>query len=154
MAKKTRVLILVGALALCLCCPLAAQADDDSSGQLVREAKAVIKEVSVHDVKKMIDAKEKVVILDVRNKKEYDDEHIRGAINLPLKMNTAPQILERHVHGLIADKSAKIIVYCEYDKRSPMIVKSLNESGYKNVVNMKGGFEAWDDADFPVEGQK
>lgn len=154
MTKNTRVLVLVGAFALCFCCPLAGQAADDPSDQLVREAKAVIKEVSVHDVKKMIDAKEKVTILDIRGKKEYDEEHIRGAINLPLKMNTAPEILENHIHALIADKSARIIVYCEYDKRSPMIVKSLNGSGYKNAVNMKGGFEAWDDANYPVEEQK
>ena len=73
--------------------------------QLVSEAKAVIHEVSIHDVKRMVDGKEKVIILDVRDKEEYQQEHIPGAVNM------SRGLLDFHIHELIPDKTAKVVVY-------------------------------------------
>jgi rhodanese-related sulfurtransferase len=53
----------------------------------------------------MIDAKEKVIILDVRDKKEYEKEHIQGAIHI------SQGLLEFLVSEQIPDKKAKIVVY-------------------------------------------
>lgn len=72
--------------------------------QLVKEAKENIKEVSVQDVKKMMDNKEKVIFLDVRDKEEYDKGHLPGAINM------SRGLLDFHVHEIIKDKDAKIVV--------------------------------------------
>jgi 3-mercaptopyruvate sulfurtransferase SseA len=73
--------------------------------QLVSEAKAVIREVSIHDVKRMVDGKEKVIILDVRDKEEYQLEHIPGAVNM------SRGLLDFHIQELIPDKTAKVVVY-------------------------------------------
>ncbi len=73
--------------------------------QLVSEAKAVIHEVSIHDVKRMVDGKEKAIILDVRDKEEYQQEHIPGAVNM------SRGLLDFHIHELIPDKTAKVVVY-------------------------------------------
>ena len=115
-----------------------------TSDQLVKEAKATIREVSVDDVKKMIDNKEKIIILDVRDKEEFETGYIPGAINLSRGM------LEFKISALIPDKNARIIVYCGIDLRGPLAARTLNEFGYKNAVNINGGLKAWKAAGYPI----
>ena len=115
-----------------------------TSNQLVKEAKASIKEVSVDDVKKMIDNKEKIIILDVRDKEEFETGYIPGAINL------SRGLLEFKINTIIPDKNSVIIVYCGIDLRGPLATRTLNESGYKNAVNIIGGLKAWKAAGYPV----
>jgi rhodanese-related sulfurtransferase len=115
-----------------------------TSDQLVKEAKASIKEVSIDDVKKMIDNKEKIIILDVRDKEEFETGYIPGAINLSRGM------LEFKISTMIPDKNATIIVYCGIDLRGPLATKTLNEFGYKNAVNINGGLKAWKAAGYPI----
>jgi rhodanese-related sulfurtransferase len=121
-----------------------ARAVEKTPNQMVQEAKAQIKEVSIADVKKMIDAKENVIILDVRDKQEFDEGRIPGAINISRGM------LEFKVAMIIPDKNAKIIVYCALDLRGPLATRAMNELGYKNAVNMVGGLKAWKEAGYPV----
>ncbi len=73
--------------------------------QLVAEAKSNIKEVSVQDLKRMIDNKEKIIILDVRERDEYEKQRIPGAIHM------SRGLLDLHVDEIISDKNAKIVVY-------------------------------------------
>jgi rhodanese-related sulfurtransferase len=115
-----------------------------TSDQLVKDAKASIKEVSIDDVKKMLENKEKIIILDVRDKDEFETGYIPGAINLSRGM------LEFKISTLIPDKDAAIIVYCGIDLRGPLATKTLNEFGYKNAVNINGGLKAWKAAGYPI----
>jgi len=120
------------------------EADDKTPAQLVQEAKAAIKEVSIAEVKKMIDAKENVIILDVTDKNEFDAGHIPGAINI------SRGTLEFKVAMIIPDKNARIIVYCGLDLRGPLATKTMNDLGYKNAINMVGGLKAWKEASYPL----
>jgi rhodanese-related sulfurtransferase len=115
-----------------------------TSDQMVKEAKASIKEVSVDDVKKMIDAKEKIIILDVRDRDEFETGYIPGAINLSRGM------LEFKINTLIPDHNSAIIVYCGVDLRGPLATETLNEMGYKNAVNVIGGLKVWKAAGYPI----
>ncbi len=121
-----------------------ARATDKTPDQMVQEAKAQIKEVSVADVKKMIDTKENVILLDVRDKQEFDQGGIPGSINISRGM------LEFKVAMIIPDKNAKVIVYCGLDLRGPLATKAMNDLGYKNAVNMAGGLKAWKEAGYPL----
>jgi rhodanese-related sulfurtransferase len=129
-------------LGICITSPVAAA--DKTPAQLVKEAKAAIKEVSIHDVKKMLNANEKLILLDVRDKQEFDEGHLPGAI--PISRGT----LEFKAATTIPDKNSRIIVYCGIDLRSPLATKTLNDLGYKNAVNMIGGLQAWKDAGYPT----
>ncbi|HUI46151.1 MAG TPA: rhodanese-like domain-containing protein [Nitrospirota bacterium] len=120
------------------------EAADKTSDQFVKEAKAAIKEVTFGDVKQMIDAKENIVILDVRDKNELEDGRIPGAINISRGM------LEFKVAMVIPDKESKIIVCCGVDLRSPLATKTLNDMGYKNAVNMISGLKVWKLAGYPL----
>jgi rhodanese-related sulfurtransferase len=117
---------------------------DKTPEQIVREAKAAINEVSVEEVKKMIDNKADIILLDVRDREEYETGHIPGAINI------SRGSLDFKVNLIIPDKNKKIIVYCGLDLRGPLATKSLNDLGYKKAVNMIGGLKAWKEAGYPI----
>jgi len=80
-------------------------AADKTPDQLLKEAQAVITQVSVADVKKMMDNKEKVIFLDVRDKEEFDAGHLPGAINM------SRGLLDFHIQEIIPDKTAKVVVH-------------------------------------------
>ena len=85
--------------------PFSSKAADKTPEQIVQEARAQVKEVTLQEVKKMMDSGEKIVILDVRDKEEYEKEHIAGAVNI------SRGLLEFLVQDKIPDKEAKIVVY-------------------------------------------
>jgi 3-mercaptopyruvate sulfurtransferase SseA len=104
MYKKLSILIFV--VVFVFSSVYVAQAADTTPAQLIKEARAAIKEVSIHDVKKMIDSKEKVIILDIRDPAEYEEKgHLPGAIHM------SRGLLDLHVQEIIPDKNATIVVY-------------------------------------------
>lgn len=104
MLKKLSILFFIAVFAFSSA--FVVQAADTTPAQLLKEAKAAIKEVSVHDLKKMIDAKENVIVLDIRDPAEYEEKgHIPGAIHM------SRGLVDLHVNEIIPDKNAKIVVY-------------------------------------------
>lgn len=131
--------------ALCIVSTMSyATAVDKTPEQMVKEARAAIKEVSIDEVKKMIDTKENVIILDVRDKNELEDGRVPGAMNISRGM------LEFKAGTMLTDKNAKIVVYCGLDLRGPLATRTLNELGYHNAVNMAGGLKAWKAVGYPL----
>ena len=76
--------------------------------------------------------KNKEFLLDVREEYEYQDGHIKGAVNLPLR-----EILEKK-DTLPKDKD--IYVYCRSGHRSADAVNFLKSLGFEKVHNVDGGF--------------
>ena len=76
--------------------------------------------------------KNKEFLLDVREEYEYQDGHIKGAINLPLR-----EILEKKD---ILPKDKDIYVYCRSGHRSADAVNFLKSLGFEKVYNVDGGF--------------
>ena len=121
-----------------------AVAADKTPDQMIGEARAAIRQVSVDEVKRMIDAKENVVILDVRDQNELADGRIPGAVNISRGM------LEFMAGSVLPDKNAKIVVYCSLDMRGPLATRTLNQLGYRNAMNMTGALKAWQAAGYPL----
>jgi rhodanese-related sulfurtransferase len=142
MNKKLLIVLVVALFSICTVYHV--EAADKTPEQLVKESKALIKEVSIDDVKKMIDVKEYVIILDVSDKHEFEGGHLPGAINI------SRGTLEFTVAQIIPDKNSKIVVYCGLDLRGPLATKTLNDLGYKSAVNMAGGLKAWKAAGYPL----
>lgn len=103
MQRLRRYLMIIGMLVLFAV--NAVLAADKTPDQLLKEAQAVITQVSVADVKKMMDNKEKVIFLDVRDKEEFDAGHLPGAINM------SRGLLDFHIQEIIPDKTAKVVVH-------------------------------------------
>ncbi|MBW2049296.1 MAG: hypothetical protein JRJ09_12340 [Deltaproteobacteria bacterium] len=119
-------------------------AKDLTAKDFVLEAKKNVCEVSVSDAKGMLD-KGEGVFLDCREPKEFKMGHIPGAVNIPRGL------MEWKVSKKIPDKNAKIVVYCKVGGRGCLSACTLCRMGYKNVVNIAGGWQAWEKAGYPVE---
>lgn len=102
-------------------------------------------EITVQDLKKMIDNKEDFQLIDVRETFEYEMSNLNG-LNIPL----AGLLLE-------ADQISKdkpVIMQCRSGARSAAAVNQLEKQfGFTNLYNLKGGILAWKaefEPDMPV----
>ena len=112
---------------------------------LVNDAKKRVKETSVADVKRRMDAAEKFVLVDVREESEWAQGHLPGAIHL------GKGIIERDVEQSVPDAGAKIILYCGGGFRSALAADNLQKMGYNNVESMDGGWKGWIGAGLPTQ---
>jgi rhodanese-related sulfurtransferase len=144
-------ILAIAIIALMLAGITGTDAAEKTTDQLLDEARAAVKGVSIQDVKGIVERKEKVVLLDIRDMKQFSIDHIEGAQGMSRAVGLSPRILEHHLQKIAPDKTARIIVYCEFDTRSPLAVKEMNAIGYSNAVYMKGGVEAWKKAGYPLE---
>jgi molybdopterin/thiamine biosynthesis adenylyltransferase/rhodanese-related sulfurtransferase len=78
-----------------------------------------------------------IVLVDVREKLEWNDGHIPGAIHVPRGY------LELQIEEAVPDKSKKVVLYCAGGVRSLMAGATLQQMGYEDVVSMSGGFGSW-----------
>lgn len=77
-----------------------------------------------------------VVILDTREKNEYDVSHIKGAKYTGYEKFNISSLKE-------IPKNKKVIVYCSVGWRSERIGEKLQKAGYTNVYNLYGGIFEW-----------
>ena len=85
------------------------------------------------------------VLVDVRTPEEYNQYYIDGAINIDY--NSDNFITEANKN---LNKGSKIYVYCLKGIRRENAAQKLNELGYKNVVSLSGGIDAWTKANLPL----
>src|SRR5580704_14137733 len=95
-----------------------------------------ISEIQVEELKRRLDAKEDVFVLDVREPHEYQICNIGGHL-IPLGD------LPRRVNEL--DSSREIVAHCRSGVRSAKAVDFLQQAGFKKVHNLAGGILAWAD---------
>jgi molybdopterin/thiamine biosynthesis adenylyltransferase/rhodanese-related sulfurtransferase len=112
--------------------------------QIMAEARQQVPEVSVDDVKTRLAAGTKPVVLDVREKEEFRQGYLPGAVSIPRGF------LEIRVEEAVPDKSTPVVAYCASGTRSLLAGRILKELGYENVTSMRGGFNAWKNQGFPI----
>lgn len=111
--------------------------------KLVEQAKKNITEIRPTDAATKMKSGD-TVIVDVREKDEWDEEHIHNAIHIGRGM------LELDIEEKIPDPNTTVIVHCGGGGRSALAAESLQKMGYKNVRSMAGGFKAWKAAGLPI----
>ncbi len=84
---------------------------------------------------KELDQKKGIMVLDIRTNKEYEQGHIPGSVHVQLSD------IGDKVKKLKKDK--ELLVYCQNGNRSIWAIKRLMGMGYKNLYNLKGGYNAW-----------
>ena len=93
--------------------------------------------MSAHELKRKMDAREPLDLIDVREAFEYEIARIDGAKLMPL--------------GEVADRvdelqrERPIVVHCHSGRRSAEAVRLLQQRGFANVYNLEGGIDAWSD---------
>ena len=111
---------------------------------LIEEARKRITEISPTEAAARARSGE-AVIVDVREKDEWEQGHIPGAMHL------SRGVLELEIEEKVPDPNAVIILHCGGGGRSSLAAESLQKMGYTNVRSMAGGFKAWKAAGLPTE---
>src|SRR5436305_15231792 len=111
--------------------------------KLVAEAKKKITEISPTEAAAKSKSGE-AVIVDVREKDEWDQEHIPDATHM------SRGTIEFDIEEKVADKDAMIVCNCGGGGRSALAAETLKKMGYKNARSMAGGFKAWKAAVLPT----
>ncbi len=89
--------------------------------------------------------KKSAIILDVREDSEWNEQHIPGAIHIPLG-----QLSER-LTELNQYKDSQIIAQCRSGRRSAQASDVLKSAGFSKVYNLEGGIIAWEKAGLKTE---
>lgn len=112
---------------------------------LLQETKSQVKQVSLEDLKTRMEAGEEFTLVDVREKDEWRQGYIPGAVHVPRGF------LEMQAASRIGDPSKKVITYCAGGIRSAFAAKVLQDLGFTDVETANPGFGDWKDKGFPVE---
>jgi rhodanese-related sulfurtransferase len=113
--------------------------------KLVKDAKSRVREIDFREVKRRIDMREKMVLLDVREDSEWARGHLPGAAHI------GKGVIERDIERAFPDKDAVLVLYCGGGYRSALAGDNLQKMGYTNVISMDGGWRAWVEAGYPTE---
>lgn len=130
-----------------------------TSQQLVAEAKAAIREVSIQDLAEALQHDAETVLVDVREPAEYGQQHIVGSVNYPrgvLEMNihNHPKVAASGCEPQVALQqlaNQPIYLICRSGARSALAAESLQRMGFSKVYSVAGGMQAWIDATLPVK---
>ena len=94
-------------------------------------------EVNSKQASAMIQKDSKLVVIDVRTPEEFNDGHIKGAINIDIRQSDAFSKIDK------LNRNAKYLVHCRTNHRSGIAVEHMMQSGFKTVYQMMDGFSGW-----------
>ena len=94
-----------------------------------------VPEITVPELKALLEKEPNTPIYDVRTPDEYNQGHIKGAILIPL----------RELPGRYTEipQHKKVVVYCMAGGRSARAVAFLRAHGYDEAVSLAGGYAEW-----------
>ena len=98
--------------------------------------------ITVQDLDRLRHEESDLQIADVRRTAEWEEGHIEGALLLPLN-RIATEMRQ-------LDQDRPIAVHCKGGYRSAIAASLLRRAGFRHVVNVTGGFDAWRAAGLPV----
>jgi rhodanese-related sulfurtransferase len=110
---------------------------------------AEIERITAEELKSKLEKNEPVTIIDARSKSSYgsSDKKIKGA------MRVAEENVAARSKDIPRDKEVVIYCACPDDGTSVRVARRLLELGYKQARALKGGWNAWLQANGPVESK-
>jgi rhodanese-related sulfurtransferase len=112
--------------------------------QIVQDARATVRELTVEQVKTKLDRGERFNLVDVREDSEWARDHLPGAIHL------GKGVIERDIETKLPDTRSEIVLYCGGGFRSALAAENLQRMGYTNVYSMDGGIRGWREKGYPL----
>jgi hydroxyacylglutathione hydrolase len=102
---------------------------------------AIVAQIGAQELEQRLGAG-KVQVLDVRRQPELDAGHVEGAAWWPLdNFRVSPPEIDHEV---------PLAVHCKGGYRSMIAASLLQRAGFRNVINLIGGFDAWQQANLPI----
>ena len=112
---------------------------------IVEAARTLISECDAIGLRAMMDDAEPLVILDVRERHEFEAGHLVGSIHI------GKGVLERDIEKHEIAEESRIVLYCGGGFRSAIAAKSLQEMGYSSVYSLWGGWRGIQSEGLPIE---
>jgi glyoxylase-like metal-dependent hydrolase (beta-lactamase superfamily II) len=114
--------------------------------QLLTEAAARVTFMSMEELaRRAAGGEPDLVILDVRERDEFERGHVRGAKHIPRGQ------LELRLNAELPDPTVRIVTVCRLGKISTLAAATLRTLGYERAVALDGGMDSWVGAGLPVE---
>ncbi len=111
--------------------------------ELMQDARRVVPEWTPDEVKERISNGGGFTLVDVRERDEFREGHLPGAVSVPRGF------LDIRIEEVVPDKSSPVVLYCAGGTRSLLGGRTMKELGYENVISMSGGYGAWKGAGHP-----
>jgi glyoxylase-like metal-dependent hydrolase (beta-lactamase superfamily II)/rhodanese-related sulfurtransferase len=113
--------------------------------EMLAEATACVPFMSMAELRTRVESPAcNLVVLDVREKDQYEAGHIPGARLLPRGQ------LELRVDKELPDPTARIVTCCEFGRISTLAAATLRTMGFQRTVALDGGMKSWLEAGYPV----
>jgi rhodanese-related sulfurtransferase len=113
--------------------------------KLVNKARSNVNELTVEQARERMAQNPKVVLMDVREDREWGKQHAANAVHL------GKGILERDLERLYPDPDTEIIMYCGGGYRSVLTAAAAQEMGYRKVFSLIGGYKALVEASWEMD---
>lgn len=94
-------------------------------------------EIDCRAVKQKLDAGEPFLLLDCRERDEFETVHLDGARLIPMSE------LQQRVDEIGSDRETEVVVYCHHGGRSLQVARWLTRQGFTDVKSMAGGIDQW-----------
>ena len=106
---------------------------------------AEVELIDVHQLKQRIENPDEVLILlDVRTLEEYQSGHIKDAVNVPHDQ------LIQNINLLDQYRDQPIVVFCRSGRRAQLVIDTLIENKFDQIVDLEGDMLAWKTSGLPV----
>jgi len=115
-------------------------------GGEVKRRLSGVQDVGPNEATRMLNH-EDAVLVDMRIDKDFSAGHISNAVHVPANDSNAAGRLEKF-------RERPLIVYCRDGNRSSGFCRQLRKQGFATVYNLKGGINAWQQANLPLSKAK
>src|SRR5579871_4411875 len=115
----------------------------EASREILKKARQQVTEWAPARVQEKLAASDpSLVLVDVREKHEWSEGYIPGAIHVPRGF------LELQIEETVPDKEKTVVLYCAGGVRSLIAARTLQQMGYQDVISMASGFGGWKGAGY------
>lgn len=119
---------------------------------LAAKAAGEVREIMPWDLARMQGETPDILVLDVRERNEYEIAHIAGSLNVPrgILESACEWDYAETVPELVEARGRPVVIVCRSGNRSALAAVVMRLLGYENVASLKLGIKGWNDADLPL----
>src|ERR1022692_5245499 len=99
--------------------------------KIVEDAKQRVRETNVDEVKARLDRGDKFALVDVREDREFDADHLPSAVHM------GKGVIERDIEGKYPDLKTELVLYCGGGFCSALAARKLQKKGYTKLIFLK-----------------
>ncbi len=120
--------------------------------ELIRNTLSDVKEIMPWELVERLETNPGILIVDVRERHEFDAMHINGSMNVPrgILESACEWDFEETEPELVEARKREVVVVCRSGHRSLLAAQSLMVLGYENVVSLRTGLRGWNDYEEPL----